>query len=83
MVANKVFTQQIANLLNTNVLVPDNKESTARGAAVLAGVASQIYDIELVEQQKRTEIKPEVQANEFMLNDYKRWKNLINKALLP
>jgi glycerol kinase len=65
------------------VLVPDNKESTARGAAVLAGVASQIYDIELVEQQKRTEIKPEVQANEFMLNDYKRWKNLINKALLP
>jgi hypothetical protein len=36
-----------------------------------------------VEQQKRTEIKPEVQANEFMLNDYKRWKNLINKALLP
>ena len=83
MVANKVFTQQIANLLNTNVLVPDNKESTARGAAVLAGVASQIYDIELVEQQKRTEIKPEAQANEFMLNDYKRWKNLINKALLP
>ena len=83
MVANKVFTQQIANLLNTNVLVPDNKESTARGAAVLAGVASQIYDIELVEQQKRTEIKPEVQASEFMLNDYKRWKNLINKALLP
>jgi glycerol kinase len=83
MVANKVFTQQIANLLNINVLVPDNKESTARGAAVLAGVASQIYDIELVEQQKRTEIKPEVQANEFMLNDYKRWKNLINKALLP
>ena len=82
MVANKVFTQQIANLLNTNVLVPDNKESTARGAAVLAGVASQIYDIELVEQQKRTEIKPEAQANEFMLNDYKRWKNLINKALL-
>ena len=83
MVANKVFTQQIANLLNTNVLVPDNKESTARGAAVLARVASQIYDIELVEQQRRTEIKPEVQANEFMLNDYKRWKNLINKALLP
>ena len=83
MVANKVFTQQIANLLNTNVLVPDNKESTARGAAVLAGVASQIYDIELVEQQKRTEIKPEAQANEFMLNDYNRWKNLINKALLP
>jgi glycerol kinase len=83
MVANKVFTQQIANLLNSNVLVPDNKESTARGAAVLAGVASQIYDIELVEHQKRTEIKPEVQANEFMLNDYKRWKNLINKALLP
>ena len=83
MVANKVFTQQIANLLNTNVLVPDNKESTARGAAVLAGVASQIYDIELVEQQKRTEIKPEVQSKEFMLNAYKRWKNLINKALLP
>ena len=46
MVANKTFTQQLANLLNIDVLVPENSESTARGVAVLAGVASKIYDLD-------------------------------------
>ena len=83
MIANKTFSQQISNLLNKEVSVPDNKEATARGVAVLAGVSAGIYDINLVSNQNRTVLKPDPIAHSFMLQDYKIWKKLIGKALLP
>ena len=83
MVANKTFTQQLANLLNIDVLVPENSESTARGVAVLAGVASKIYDLGLVKDQSRSKITPVKSDHEFMSEDYRKWKKLIDKALLP
>ena len=83
MVANKTFTQQLANLLNIDVLVPENSESTARGVAVLAGVASKIYDLGLVQDQSRSKITPVKDDHEFMSEDYRKWKKLIDKALLP
>ena len=83
MVANKTFTQQLANLLNIDVLVPENSESTARGVAVLAGVASKIYDLGLVKDQSRSKITPVKGDHEFMSEDYRKWKKLIDKALLP
>ena len=83
MIANKTFSQQISNLLNKEVSVPDNKEATARGVAVLAGVSAGIYDINLVSNQNRTVLKPDPIAHSFMLEDYKIWKKLIEKALLP
>ena len=83
MIGNKTFSQQISNLLNKEVSVPDNKEATARGVAVLAGVSAGIYDINLVSNQNRTVLKPDPIAHSFMLQDYKIWKKLIGKALLP
>ena len=83
MVANKTFTQQLANLLNIDVLVPENSESTARGVAVLTGVASKIYDLGLVKDQSRSKITPVKDDHEFMSEDYRKWKKLIDKALLP
>ena len=83
MVANKTFTQQLANLLNIDVLVPENSESTARGVAVLTGVASKIYDLGLVKDQSRSKITPVKGDHEFMSEDYRKWKKLIDKALLP
>ena len=83
MVANKTFTQQLANLLNIDVLVPENSESTARGVAVLTGVASKIYDLGLVKDQSRSKITPGKNDHEFMSEDYRKWKKLIDKALLP
>ena len=83
MIANKTFSQQISNLLNKEVSVPDNKEATARGVAVLAGVSAGIYDINLVSNQNRTVLKPDPIAHSFMVEDYKIWKKLIEKALLP
>jgi glycerol kinase len=83
MVANQVFTQQLANILNIDVLVPENSESTARGVAVLAGVASGIYDLVLIKEQSRDVISSNKIDHEFMSQDYEIWKKLINKALLP
>ena len=83
MVANQVFTQQLANILNIDVLVPENSESTARGVAVLAGVASGIYDLVLIKEQSRNVISSNKIDHEFMSQDYEIWKKLINKALLP
>ena len=83
MVANQTFVQQIANLLNTEVSVPENSESTARGVAVLAGVASKTFDLELISSQKRMSIYPDEEAHSFMAKDYKIWKELIIKLLSP
>ena len=83
MVANQVFTQQLANILNIDVLVPENSESTARGVAVLAGVASGIYDLVLIKEQSRNVISSNKIDHEFMSQDYEIWRKLINKALLP
>ena len=83
MIANKTFSQQISNLLNKEVSVPDNKEATARGVAVLAGVSAGVYDINLVSNQNRTVLKPDPIAHSFMVEDYKIWKKLIERALLP
>ena len=81
MVANKTFVQQIANLLNIDVSVPENTESTARGVAVLAGVASKTFDLELISDQKRMSMYPDRDAHLFMTEDYKNWKKLIVKLL--
>ena len=83
MVANKTFVQQIANLLNIDVSVPENTESTARGVAVLAGVASKTFDLELISDQKRMSMYPDRDAHLFMTEDYKNWKKLIVKLLSP
>ena len=83
MVANKKFVQQIANLLNIQVSVPENSESTARGVAVLAGVASKTFDLELVSNQKRALTCPNREAHDFMLKDYENWKSLIARLLSP
>ena len=83
MVANQTFVQQIANLLNSEVSIPENSESTARGVAVLAGVASKTFDLELISSQKRMSIYPDEEAHSFMAKDYKIWKELIIKLLSP
>ena len=83
MVANKKFVKQIANLLNIEVSVPENSESTARGVAVLAGVASKTFDLKLISNQRRASTYPNEEAHNFMVKDYKIWKGLIAKLLSP
>ena len=83
MTANNTFVKQIANLLNIEVLVPENTESTARGVAILAGVASKTFDLKLISEQKRVSVYPDTDAHMFMSKDYKNWKEIILKLLSP
>ena len=76
-------SSKACNLLNIDISVPDNKESTARGVAILAGVASNLFDLNLITKQKRDLINPDADAHAFMSKDYKRWKELILKLLSP
>ncbi len=82
MVANKTFVKQVANLLNIEISLPENSESTARGVAVLAGVACKIFDLKLISDQKRVSINPDQAAHVFMSKNYKKWKDLITKLVL-
>ena len=81
MTANKTFVKQISNLLNIEVSVPENTESTARGVAILAGVASNTFNLKLISDQKRVSICPDADAHIHMSKDYKNWKNLINDTI--
>ena len=81
MTANKTFVKQISNLLNIEVSVPENTESTARGVAILAGVASNTFNLKLISDQKRVSICPDAIAHIHMSKDYKNWKNLINDTI--
>ena len=54
-----------------------------QGVAVLAGVASKTFDLELVSNQKRALTCPNREAHNFMLKDYENWKSLIARLLSP
>ena len=83
MTANKTFVKQVANLLNIEVSVPENTESTARGVAILAGIASKTFNLNLISEQKRVSVYPDADAHSLMSKDYKKWKEIILKLLSP
>ena len=81
MVENKKFVQQLATLLNKNVNVPDNKESTAFGVAALAGISKDVMDKNVILEQKRDVVKPINSENDDLENSYSEWKKYLDKIL--
>ena len=81
MVENKKFVQQLATLLNKNVNVPDNKESTAFGVAALAGISKDVMDKNVILEQKRDIVKPINSENDDLENSYSEWKKYLDKIL--
>ena len=81
MVENKKFVQQLATLLNKNVNVPDNKESTAFGVAALAGISKDVMDKNVILEQKRDVVKPINSENDDLENSYAEWKKYLDKIL--
>ena len=81
MVENKKFVQQLATLLNKNVNVPDNKESTAFGVAALAGISKDVMDKNVILKQKRDVVKPIIGENDDLENSYAEWKKYLDKIL--
>ena len=83
MVSNITFAKQIANLLNLKISIPENKESTARGVAILAGIKSGIMDTNHVLKQMKTSYDPELDKHKAMQEDYILWKSIIESSLSP
>ena len=83
MVSNITFAKQIANLLNLKISIPENKESTARGVAILAGIKSGIMDTNHVLKQMKTSYDPELDKHKSMQEDYILWKSIIDSSLSP
>ena len=81
MVENKKFVQQLASLLNKNVNVPDNKESTALGVAALAGISKGVMDKSVILEQKREVVKPITTENQDLETSYADWKKYLDKIL--
>ncbi len=81
MVTNKIFCKHISTLLEMDLHVPSNKESTARGVAVLAGINSKIMTKEHVLDQDRSICKPNNDHKKLMIEGYKKWRALIRNSL--
>ena len=81
MVENKKFVQQLATLLNKNVNVPNNKESTAFGVAALAGISKGVMEKNVILEQKRDVIKPIISENDDLETSFEDWKKYLDKIL--
>ncbi len=76
MTANTKFCQMLADILSLTIILPDNKESTAVGAASIALLGAGIkQDIESLTQIKdqATIFSPKLALNQ---EEYDQWKNL-------
>ncbi|XP_035917256.1 glycerol kinase [Anopheles stephensi] len=81
MTANATMMQWQADLIGLDVLKPKFVETTALGAAMVAGRAVGKWDIENVSvESDSTVFKPQISENERDVR-YKRWKMAIERAV--
>ena len=80
MVENKYFNQILADVLNLKILLPDNKEATAKGAAFLASLGSKHMN-SLSDLNEFVGSYEQFTPLESRDSKYKSWKNLVTKIL--
>ena len=80
MVENRYFDQILADTLNLKILLPDNKEATAKGAAFLASLGSK-HTNSLADLNKFVGSYDQFDPLELNQKKYESWKNLVNKIL--
>ena len=80
MVENKYFNQILADVLNLKILLPDNKEATAKGAAFLASLGSKHMN-SLFDLNEFVGSYEQFTPLESRDSKYQSWKNLVNKIL--
>jgi len=81
--ANNVLLQSQANLANVNVVRSTNLESTALGAAYLAGLAVGVWNTidELVAQwQIENTFEPQIEKKDWSVQKRKDWKRAVERA---
>ena len=83
MVSNNWFSQQLSNTLNLPVLKPKIIETTALGAAYLAGLEAGLFsDLNSLKSNwvcERT-FRPEIDNFEELDRKYKRWLIAVEKT---
>ena len=80
MVENKYFNQILADVLNLKILLPDNKEATAKGAAFLASLGSRHMN-SLSDLNEFVGSYEQFTPLESRDSKYKSWKSLVAKIL--
>ena len=81
MVENEWFTKHLATTINRSVLIPDNKESTALGVAMMAGIASGLCSEDVLAQAKTREVRAVTEKSKEVLAEYEAWKSILEKQL--
>ena len=79
MIENKKFVTNLTNLLNIVVKVPENKECTALGAALMAAIGKKLIGLSDLKEQTFEEINP----NNSKINEnlYKNWSEVISRLV--
>lgn len=81
MTENKLLMQTQADLIGMKIIKPKMAETTALGAAMVAGFAVGAWDLERVEVAMETElIKPQIDENERDMR-YSKWKMAIERSM--
>ena len=80
---NNFLMQFQADILNKEVIRPEVVETTAAGAAFLAGLATGFWTKESLESKRKVDkiFKPEMKSEE-RTNLYNGWKLAVRKAML-
>ena len=79
MIENKKFVTNLTNLLNIVVKVPENKECTALGAALMAAIGKKLIGLSDLKEQTFEEINPiNSKINE---NLYKNWSEVVSRLV--
>ena len=67
--------------INRSVLIPDNKESTALGVAMMAGIASGLCSEDVLAKQRREKLEQSKEKSKEVLAEYEAWKSILEKQL--
>ncbi|XP_006617527.1 glycerol kinase isoform X3 [Apis dorsata] len=80
MTVNNLLMQLQADLTGINVVRPNMVETTALGAAILAGVGVGLIDINDVDASQVTEFSPSIEEDERDLR-YSKWKMAVERSM--
>ena len=78
-----IFAQSLSNILQIKIIRPNDTETTALGAAILAGISCNIVkNINSIKKisKNNKEFNPKINKNDISKN-IKIWHNAINKLL--
>jgi glycerol kinase len=80
MTANKTFCQLLSNILQVNISMPENIESTALGACIVSQIAEGLSIDDLKQKLERL-YRPDTASISFYESDYLLWKEYIERTI--